>query len=101
MNKILSVILAFASVLILNSFGLVGHSLAMSMPTHEMNGMNHSTNSSMNCATLCRTAVLSKEELFSHVIKDDTDTPQTPYYIQLQAQQSHHVDIKGKLYAPT
>jgi hypothetical protein len=50
--------LALIAVILLNS---VSHVSAMaSMPTHEMGGMNHSTGDTGACASLCRTAIVSR-----------------------------------------
>lgn len=50
------------AVILLNSVGFAGHSAAASaiMP-HAMSGTSHSSANSAPCATLCRTAAVSKK----------------------------------------
>jgi len=84
------------AVLLLNSLSFAGHASAMNTMSHEMSGMNHSSNSSSSCATLCRTAVVNKEEYVINLDEnEDDDEPTVPFYalaqpIRLDAKSAIH-----------
>jgi hypothetical protein len=91
-------ILVLLAVLMLNS---VSHASAMSaMPSHEMSGMNHGSSDATSCATLCRTAVINKED---NVINDDEsedDTePAIAFYGQSQTLSTDEKSLSQHLYA--
>ena len=91
-------ILVLLAVLMLNS---VSHASAMSaMPSHEMSGMNHGSSDTTSCATLCRTAVINKED---NVINDDEsedDTePAIAFYGQSQTLSTDEKSLSQHLYA--
>ena len=92
--------LVLTAVVLLNSISFAGHTSAMSTMSHEMSGMNHSSSDATSCATLCRTAVVSKEE---NVINDDEsedDTePATPFYAQNQPLRLDEKSVSQRLYA--
>ncbi len=68
--------------------------------SHEMNGMSHSSSDATSCATLCRTAVINKED---NVINDDEsedDTePAIPFYAQDQLLLTDEKSVSQRLYA--
>lgn len=51
------------------------------LPSHAMNGMNHSTSQSSNCITVCSSATLHKEDYLNDVAENN-DEPEMPFYIQ-------------------
>ncbi len=99
MKKLLTNIAAVFTLLLLNIFGLAIHASAMPMTSHEMGGMNHDAGSSTSCATLCRTAVFTKEEAVVHVDEEENDEPLAPYYAQFQTPIPDDIGIKSRLYA--
>jgi hypothetical protein len=88
------------AVVLLNSLTFVGHSAAMPTMSHEMSGMSHSSSNVSSCATLCRTAVINKEE---YLVKDDDsedDTePAIPSYLQDKPLQTDEKSVSQRLYA--
>ena len=91
--------LVLLAVVLLNSLTFVGHSTAMSTMSHEMSGINHSSSNASSCATLCRTAVVNKDE---NVIKndenEDDNEPELPFYIQNQPLQIDSKSMVQRLY---
>jgi hypothetical protein len=65
MKKLFTSIITVFTILLLNTFGSALHASAMPMTAHDMGSMNHETNSSASCATLCRTAVINKDEFLN------------------------------------
>ena len=99
MKKLLTNIAAVFTLLLLNTFGLALHISAMPMGSHEMSGMNHEVGNSATCATLCRTAVFTKDEV---TIKDDdeeNDEPSALNYTLLQAYPPDDIAAKDRIYA--
>lgn len=101
--KLLAVIkntLILLAVVLLNSLTLVGHSAAMSTMSHDMSGMSHGSSDATSCATLCRTAVVNKEE---NVINDseneDDDEPALLFYAQTQQLRTDEKSVSQRLYA--
>lgn len=92
--------LVLLAVVLLNSLTFVGHTAAMSTMSHEMNGMSYGSSDATSCATLCRTAVISKEE---NVINDneseDDNEPALPLYISDQPLYSDEKSVSQRLYA--
>ena len=83
MGKIIRSFVAVLTVLVLNGFGFVGHTMAA--PMHGMDGMNHEQSNSATCATLCRTAVIDTAEQSKRVTEEENDDePFIPQYVQLQ-----------------
>ena len=99
MKKLLTNIAAVFTLLLLNLFGLAIHASAMPMTSHEMGGMSHETGSSTSCATLCRTAVFTKEESVVRVDDEENDEPLAPHYTQLQTSIPDDTSVKSRLYA--
>lgn len=99
MKKLFTTISTAFLVLLLNTFGLALHASAMPMASHEMNGMNHTSGNSANCATLCRTAVFNKEEVLNTATEENDDEPQLPFYAQFQTGLFSRIDPKSRLYA--
>lgn len=91
-------ILVLLAVLMLNS---VSHASAMSaMPSHEMNGMNHGSSDATSCATLCRTAIINKEENILNDVESEDDTePAIAFSAQNQALQTDEKSVSQRLYA--
>lgn len=100
MVKLFRNIATILTLILLNSFGLFAHASAMPMTGHDMGTMEHQSSGAANCATLCRTAVLNKDESVARVNKEEDDTePALPFYAQGLQVQTPAVDIDAKLYA--
>ena len=56
------------------------HAAALATPAHAMGGMDHSSAKSVNCATLCTTSVLSKEQDIDDAASDQDLEPTPPAY---------------------
>lgn len=69
------------------------------MTVHDMGNTEHQNSSTANCVTLCRTAVLTKDEELNQISEEQDDEPTTPYYAQFQTSGFNKVDVKSKLYA--
>ena len=92
--------LVLLAVVLLNSLAFVGHTAAMSTMSHEMNGMSHGSSDATSCATLCRTAVISKEEyVINNESEDDNDEPALPFYVSDQPLHSDEKSVSQRLYA--
>ena len=92
--------LVLLAVVLLNSLTFVGHSAAMSTMSHDMNGMSHGSSDTTSCATLCRTAVVNKEENIINVDEnEDDDEPAVPFYVQSQPLRLDEKSISQRLYA--
>ena len=92
--------LVLLAVVLLNSISFAGHTSAMSSMSHEMGGMKHSSSGASSCATLCRTAVVNKEEsIISNDEDEDDDKPVAPFYEQDLPIQSDSKSIAQRLYA--
>ena len=92
--------LVLLAVVLLNSLTFVGHSAAMSAMSHDMSGMNHGSSDATSCATLCRTAVINKEDnLINDDESDDDSEPATPFYIQNQPLRLDEKSVSQRLYA--
>lgn len=92
--------LVLLAVVLLNSLTFVGHSAAMSTMSHEMGGMKHGTSDATSCATLCRTAVVNKEENIINNDESEDDTePAVPFYAQSQPLQLDEKSVSQRLYA--
>lgn len=75
--------LVLLAVVLLNSLTFVGHSAAMSTMSHDMSGMSHSSTDATSCATLCRTAVINKEEdAINNDESEDDNEPAASFYGQ-------------------
>ena len=93
--------LVLTAVILLNS---VSHASAMaSMPTHEMGGMNHSTGDTGACASLCRTAIVSRgaNDVNRPDSEDDEDDPALAFYAINQIEQASEKVEKMRLYGDT
>lgn len=92
--------LVLLAVVLLNSISFAGHTSAMSTMSHEMNGMSHSSNDATSCATLCRTAVINKEDTLINNDESEDDTePAIPFYSQNQPLLSDEKSVSQQLYA--
>lgn len=92
--------LVLFAVVLLNSVSFAGHTSAMSTMSHEMSGMNHSSSDASSCATLCRTAVINKEDNLINDDESDDDTePAIPFYIQNQPLRVDEKSVSQRLYA--
>lgn len=93
-------LLAILAVLVINSLSFAGHSAAMSPMTHEMGGVKHDSSNSASCATLCRIAVISKEEkVTDNNENEEDDTPTVPIYSSSQALRQDGKSVNQRLYA--
>lgn len=90
--------LLLLAVVLLNS---VSHASAMTaMPSHEMSGMNHISSDSTSCATICRTAVINKEDNIINDDESEDDTePALPFYTQNQILPRDEKSASQQLYA--
>ena len=92
--------LVLLAVVLLNSLTFVGHSAAVSTMSHEMGGMKHTSSDATSCAALCRTAVLSKEEVsIRNDESEDDDELAIPFYAQSQQLQQDEKSVSQRLYA--
>lgn len=99
MNKLFTTVLTIFAFLLLNVVGLAAHASPVPMASHEMGDMNHEAGSSINCATACRAAVLTKEEAIARVDEELSDEPLPLHYTQLQTTILEDKSIKSRLYA--
>ncbi|MBL8160209.1 hypothetical protein JNJ66_07195 [Candidatus Saccharibacteria bacterium] len=92
--------LILLAVLLLNSVTVAGHTSAMSTMSHEMGGMSHNSSDTRSCSTLCRTAVVSREEnAIRNDENEDDDEPVLPFYVQDMNWLSDSKTLKQELYA--
>lgn len=101
--KLMAVIkntLILLAVLLLNSLTFVGHTAAMSTMQHEMSGWGHGSSDTTSCATLCRTAVITKEE---NGVRNDSDEEDdksvASFYVDNQRVWLDSKTISQRLYA--
>ena len=88
------------AVVLLNSISFGAHTSAMSTMSHDMSGMSHGSSDASSCATLCRTAVINKEDnLINDDESDDDSEPATPFYIQNQPLRLDEKSVLQRLYA--
>lgn len=92
--------LVLLAIVLLNSISFAGHTSAMSTMSHEMSGMSHGSRDATSCATLCRTAVINKEDniINNNESEDDTE-PATPFYVQSQPLRVDEKSASQRLYA--
>lgn len=92
--------LILLAVVLLNSISFAGHTSAMSNMSHEMSGMSHGSSGATSCATLCRTAVINKEDsLINNDESEDDTEPAVPFYVQNQPLQLDKKSATQRLYA--
>lgn len=99
MKKLFSNLTTIFTVLLLNLFGFSLHASAMPMASHEMGGMNHETSNSASCATLCRTAVINKDELDNLELNQEDDEPTLPFYAQNEVWKFSEIYVNQRIYA--
>lgn len=99
MKKLFTGIITVFTILLLNTFGSALHASAMPMTSHDMGSMNHETSSSASCATLCRTAVINKDEFLNLELDEENDEPTIPFYAQGDAWRHSDTYVKQKNYA--
>ena len=88
------------AVVLLNSLTFVGHSAAMSTMSHDMSGMSHGSSDATSCATLCRTAVVNKEEnAINDDESEDDDEPIAPFFVESQPLHLDQKSVSQRLYA--
>lgn len=88
------------AVVLLNSLTFVGHSAAMCTMSHEMSGMSHNSTNASSCATLCRTAIINKEEYLVNDDESEDDTePAIPFYSLDKPLQTDEKSLSQHLYA--
>lgn len=87
------------TILLFNIITFVAHASTATAMSYDMAGMHHSSDNSALCATQCRTAVLSNEEVNSNDRDDEEDEPALPFYALLENQPSHlHYHANAKIY---
>ncbi len=92
--------LVLLAVVLLNSLTFVGHSAAMSTMSQDMGSMKHTSSDATSCATLCRTAVVNKEDAATrNEENEDDDEPALPFYAQNQQAYQDGKSISQRLYA--
>lgn len=92
--------LVLLAIVLLNSLTFVGHSAAMSTMSHDMSGMSHGSTDATSCATLCRTAVINKEEDANNYDESEDDKePAAPFYAQDQPLRLDKKSATQRLYA--
>lgn len=99
MNKLFTSIITVFTILLLNTFGSALHASATPMTPHDMGSMNYETNSSVSCATLCRTAVINKEEIFNLENDEENDEPTIPFYAQDEVWKFSEIHVNQRIYA--
>jgi hypothetical protein len=93
-------IFVLLAVLLLNSFSFAAHTSAQSTMSHEMNGMSHRSSDAGSCATLCRTAIINKEEATTDYDEcEDDDEPVAPFFVQDQTLRTDEKSVSQMLYA--
>lgn len=91
--------LVLIAVVLLNSLTFAGHTSAMSTMSHDMSGMSHGSSDATSCATLCRTAVIHKEEnIVSNDENEDDTEPTIPFYSQNQPLRTDEKSVSQRLY---
>ena len=92
--------LVLLAVVLLNSISFAGHASAMNTMSHDMSGMKHGSSDASSCATLCRTAVINKED---NIVNDDENEDDTEtavaYYEQNQSLQTDEKTISQLIFA--
>ena len=88
------------AVVLLNSISFGAHTSAMSTMSHDMSGMSHGSSDASSCATLCRTAVISKEDkIINNDESEEDDEPTIPFYSQNQGLKTDEKSVLQRLYA--
>lgn len=101
MQRIVRRLSTLVSIVIVAGFMLFAHSFAISVNSHETNGMNHTTGSSpINCASLCTYNAFYKDEpaLIVREDEDEDDKPVLPYYIALRSTFISNFESASELY---
>lgn len=85
-RKLLRNLVVSLLLLLVGSFGVTNHAVAVPSSMHETAGMDHggSQSSSARCATLCTSAVFSKEESIKPIYEEQDDEPGLPFYLLSQ-----------------
>ena len=92
--------LVLLAVVLLNSISFAGHTSAMSTMSHEMSGMSYGSSDATSCATLCRTAVINKEDnLINNDESDDDTEPVIAFYSQNLVLGTDEKSVSQRLYA--
>ena len=99
MKKLFTSIITVFTILLLNTLGSALHASAMPMTTHDLGSMNHETGSSASCATLCRTAVINKEEILNLENDVENDEPTIPFYAQSEVWIFSEIHVNQRIYA--
>lgn len=93
-------IFALVAIMLLSSVGTAAHASAMSASAYKMGEMNHGVRDGSSCATLCRTAVLDKEE--ANVQREDKeaeDEPAAAFFVQPQVAIIDQKSVTYRIYA--
>lgn len=99
MQKLFTSIITVFTVLLINTFGSALHTSAMPMTSHDMGSMNHETSSSVSCATLCRTAVINKEDILNLENDEENNEPTIPFYAQSEVWKFSEIHVNQRIYA--
>ena len=92
--------LVLLAVVLLNSISFAGHTSAMSTMSHEMGGMSHNSSDTRSCSTLCRTAIVNREEnAVRNDENEDDDEPGLPFYVLDNNRVSDSKTLKQELYS--
>ena len=92
--------LILSAVLLLNSVAFVGRTSAMSTMSHDMGGMSHNSSDTSSCSTLCRTAIVNREEnAVRNDENEDDDEPGLPFYVLDNNRVSDSKTLKQELYS--
>ncbi len=93
-------ILVLLAVVLFSSISMAGHASAMSSMSHDTSGMKHGSSDATSCATLCRTAVINKEDnvINNDESEDDTE-PVLANYVQNPIVYTDEKSISQHLYA--
>ena len=104
MRKAIQNTLSLFVLLTVSAFGLVNHVSAMPISMHEMDqGTSHSQHSQSNgsgrCATLCTSAIVSRDEEQDATTENEDDETVMPFYAQNQVDNFSDTLVSQKLYA--
>jgi len=100
MKRLFRSLAAILTVLIISAFGAVAHAAAMPMSGDAMNGMN--PGNSLNCSTLCSTAIINKDDSLAVISREDDDgEPVLLPYVQAGSIYTDDKTLRQKLYADT
>lgn len=93
-------VLILAAIVLLNPVAIAGHASASSTMPHDMGGMSHNSSDTSSCSTLCRTAIVNREEnAVRNDENEDDDEPGLPFYVLDNNRVSDSKTLKQELYS--